>query len=289
MAKQYYSTIADVIRYTGIKYDNLGLTGKAEMESMIEGWLKQVASLINRNRGRNLLTDMNFGEKNMVDQGIEEWNEQTVEGVTIEIETDLDEFPPYGENLAINRIEIDSTVGANVLIASKAIETDYQDLSDAKMIMIKVRPYADCERGAIQLLLSSSLACGTIIKTMDFPEMINNEWKLCKFYLGSKTAYNSIKSIGLKLVDEVGGYLWVAEIEKLVLPEGIHNIAMRATANMVKLAYANRESPVIRIDDLDAKLIEDKILTSALKAELRLYYRKPEFGFNRVIGKIDEG
>lgn len=289
MAKQYYSTIADVIRYTGIKYDSLGLTGKTEMESMIEGWLKQVASLINRNRGRNLLTDMNFGEKNMVDQGIEEWNEQTVEGVTIEIETDPDEFPLYGENFAINRIEIDSTVGANVLIASKAIETDYQDLSDAKMIMIKVRPYADCEKGAIQLLLSSSLACGTIIKTIDFPEMIDNEWKLCKFYLGSKTAYNSIKSIGLKLVDEVGGYFWVAEIEKLVLPEGIHNIAMRATANMVKLAYANRESPVIRIDDLDAKLIEDRILTPALKAELRLYYRKPEFSFNRVIGKIDEG
>jgi len=287
MAKKYYSTIEDVIKYTGIKYDNLGLTGKTEMDTMIEGWLKQVASLMNRDRGRNLLTDLTFGEKIMIDQGMEKWDEQTVEGITIKIETDPDEFPKYGDNIAINRIEIDSTVGANTLIASKAIEEDYQDLSNAKIIMIKVRPYADCDKGAIQLLLSSSLACGDIIKTIDFPEMINNEWKLCKFYLGSKTEYNSIKSIGLKLIDEVGGYFWIADIQKLILPEGINNIAMRATANMVKLAYANRESPVIKIDDLDAKLIEDKILTAALKAELKLYSKKLKFNINRVIGKVD--
>jgi len=287
MAKQYYSTIEDVIRYTGIKYDNLGLAGKPEMETMIEGWLKQVASLMNRDRGRNLLTDLTFGEKIMVDQGVEEWDEQTVKGIIVKIETDHDEFPKYGDNIAINLIEIDSTVETNTLIASKAIEEDYQDLSDAKIIMIKVRPYADCDKGAIQLLLSSSPACGDIIKTIDFPEMIDNEWKLCKFYLGSKTAYNSIKSIGLKMVDDIGGYLWVADIQKLILPEGIHNIAMRATANMVKLAYANRESPVIKIEDLDAKLIEDKILTAALKAELKLYSKKFNFSINRVIGKID--
>ena len=288
MGNQYYSTVNDVIRYTGIKFSNLGLSGNKEMETMIEGWLKQVASLINRDRGRNLLTDLAFGEKKMVDQGVEEWDEQTVEGVTVEMETDQDELPQYDDIMAVNRIEISSIVGANVIIASKAIETDYQDLSDAKILMIKVRPYIDCEKGAIQLLLSTSLACETIIKTIDFPEMTDNEWKLCKFYLGSKAAYASIKSIGLKLVSEVGGYFWIADIKKLVFPEGIHNIAMRACANMVKLAYMNRESPVIRIDDWTTKMIEDKMLTDSLKKELGLYSKKPNFTFGRVVGKVDD-
>lgn len=288
MANQYYSTVSDVIKYTGISYDKLGLSGKTEMETMIGGWLEHVASLINRDRGRNLLTDLTFGEKKIVDQGVEEWDEQTVEGVTVEMETDPDELPQYDDMIAVNRIGISSIVGANVIIASKAIEDDYQNLSDAKILIIKVKPYADCEKGAIQLLLSSSTACGTIIKTMDFPEMNDNEWKLCKFYLGSKATYASIKSIGLRLVSEVGGYFWVADIEKLTMPEGINNIAMRACANMVKLAYMNRESPVIKIDDWNTKLIEDQILTSSLKKELSLYYKKPDFTFSRVVGKIDD-
>jgi len=288
MANQYYSTVEDVKKYTGISYDKLGLSGVEGMDTMIEGWLKQVASLINRDRGRNLLTDLTFGEKRIVDQGVEEWNELTVPGVTVEMETDPEELPQYEDIMAVNRIEISSTVEDDTVIASKAIETDYQDLSDAKIIMIKVKPYVDCEKGAIQLLLSSSLACQTIVKTIDFPEMYDNEWKLCKFYLGTKTAYTSIKSIGLKLVSSVGGYFWVADIEKTVIPEGIHNIAMRACANMVKLAYMNRESPVIKIDDWNTKLIEDQILTTSLKNELKLYRKKPNFTFGRVVGKIDD-
>lgn len=288
MANQYYSTVADVVKYTGISYDKLGLSGDSEMNTMIEGWLKHVASLINRDRGRNLITDLSFGEKSMVDQGIEEWNELTVEGVNVVSETDPEEMPKGEDTIAVNRIEISSTVKLGTIIASKEIEADYQGLDDAKIIMIKVKPYTDCKRGAIQLLLSSSTACGTIIKTIDFPEMYDNEWKLCRFYLGCKAAYASIKSIGLKLVNNIGGYLWIADIQKLVLPEGIHNIAMRACANMVKLAYMNRESPVIRIDDWTTKLVEDKILTDSLKKELGLYYRKPNFSFNRVVGMVDD-
>ena len=288
MANQYYSTIADVKKYSGISYDKLGLSGESEMDTMIEDWLKHVASLINRDRGRNLLTDLTFGEKRIVDQGVEEWNELTVDGITVELETDPEEFPKGEERIAVNIIEISSTVESNTIIASKAIETDYQNLSDAKIIMIKVKPYIDCERGAIQLLLSSSISCGTIVKTIDFPEMYDNEWKLCKFYLGNKAAYASIKSIGLKLVEDVGGYFWVADIEKLALPEGIHNIAMRACTNMIKLAYMNRESPVIRIDDWNTKMVEDKILTDSLKKELSLYYKKPEFSFSRVVGMVDD-
>ena len=284
MAKQYYSTVDDVIEYTGIKYSNLSLAGEKELKAMIEKWLIQVASLINRNRGRNLLTDLSFGDKIMVDQGIEPWDELTVEGVTIEIETDIEEFPQYEDKMAVNRIEIASTIEANTIIASKLIEEDYRNLSDAKIIIIKVKPYVDCDRGDIQLLLSGAVDCGDIKKTMDFPEMTGYEWKACRFYLGNNADLDDIKSIGIKLIDTVGGYFWISDIQKVKLPEGIHNIAMRVCGNMVKLAYANRESPVIRIEELDAKLIEDKILTSAIKTELRQYYKKPEFGFNQVGG-----
>ena len=284
MAKQYYSTIEEVIEYTGIKYSNLGLPGEKELKAMIEKWLIQVTSLINRNRGRNLLTDLTFGDKIMVDQGVEPWDELTVTGITIEIETDIEEFPQFDDKIAINRIEISSDVEKDTIIASKLIEEDYRNLSDAKIIIIKVKPYVDCDKGDIQLLLSDAINCGSIKKTMDFPEMIGYEWKACKFYLGNDADLNDIKSIGIKLIDTVGGYFWISDIQKVKLPEGIHNIAMRVCGNMVKLAYANRESPVIRIEELDAKLIEDKILTAAIKAELREYYKKPAFGFSRVKG-----
>lgn len=284
MADQFYSTVDEVIEYTGIKYSNLGLPGEKELKAMIEKWLKQVASLINRNRGRNLLTDLNFGDKIMVDQGVELWDELTIEGVIVAIETDTNELPQYDDKIAINRLEISSDAGIGIIIASKLIEEDYRDLSDAKIIIIKVKPYVDCDKGDIQLLLSKDIACGDIVKTMDFPEMIGYEWKACKFYLGNNADLNDIKSIGIKLIDKIGGYFWISDIQKVKLPEGIHNIAMRVCANMVKLAYANRESPVIRIEELDAKLIEDKILTAAIKAELREYYKKPAFGFSRVKG-----
>ena len=284
MGDLYYSTVEEVIKYTGIKYSNLGLPGEKELKAMIEKWLEQVASLVNRNRGRNLLTDLTFGDKIMVDQGVEGWNELTVEGVTVEIETDENEFPQFREMIAINRIEIASTVGANTIIASKLIEEDYRDLSNAKTLTITVKPYVDCDKGDIQLLLSGDIKCGNIKKTMDFPEMTENEWKACRFYLGRNADLNEIKSIGLKLIDTVGGYFWIADIQKLILPEGIHNIAMRVCANMVKLAYANRESPVIRLEEMDAKLIEDKIMTTPIKNELRTYYKKPEFGFHVVGG-----
>ena len=283
MAKQYYSTIDEVIEYTGIRYNKLGLPGEKELREMIEKWLKQVASIINRNRGRNLLTDLTFGDREMVDQGVEEWNELSVPGITIKIETDMSEYP-HGDNMAINLIEIASTVGAGTVIASKLIEEDYRDLSNAKVLMIKVKPYVDCDKGDIQLLLSEDTACGNIKKTMDFPEMTGNEWKLCRFYLGNNSELNSIKSIGLKLIDSVGGYFWIADIQKIILPEGIHNIAMRICGNMVKLAYVNRESPVIRIEEMDAKLVEDSILTKPLKEELQQYYKKANFLFSKVKG-----
>jgi hypothetical protein len=101
------------------------------------------------------------------------------------------------------------------------------------------------------------------------------------------TSLSSIKSIGIKQTN-IGNYLYVGNVYTKVIPEGIHNIAMRACANMVKLAYLNRESPVIRIEDLNATLVVDQILTPELKAELRMYAKKPNFNFSRVEGKINE-
>jgi hypothetical protein len=288
MANQYYSTVAAVIKNSGANYQKLGLSGKAELEEMIEEWLEQIYSMINRDRGGDLLNDLSFGEKKVVDYGVESWNELTVPGITVAIETDPEELPKYQESYAVNQIQIDNTiVGTGTIIASKEIEEGRRDLSNAKMLQIKVKPYVDTTAGDLQLLLSSAAECGTIIKTVDFPAMIDYEWKLVNIYLGNDSSLAEIKSIGLKLINSVGSYLWVADIRKVVMPKAIDNIAMRACTNMVKIAYATRESSTVGIEGLNATMFDSKVLTDSLKEELGAFYKKADFSFSTVKGKIN--
>ena len=61
-----YSSIEDVKRYTGVTYDKLGLSSEEELNSIIETYLKQVKSLIDQNRGRDLEYDLSFGERRLI-------------------------------------------------------------------------------------------------------------------------------------------------------------------------------------------------------------------------------
>jgi len=69
-----YSTVDDVINYTGIKYDTLGLSNKTELETMIETWLIQIKSLIDRDRKRDLEKDLDFGDKVTLVDAEKLWN-----------------------------------------------------------------------------------------------------------------------------------------------------------------------------------------------------------------------
>ncbi|MDY0374071.1 MAG: hypothetical protein WDA59_00530 [Methanofastidiosum sp.] len=276
MAKKlYYSDVDEVIKYTGVEYDKLGLGSEEELEELILKWLKQVTSLMNNNRNRNMITDLDFGDKVIIDYGVELWKALSG-GITASIITAKDEMPDY-YTYAINQIEIDSSV-TNMIIVERNIDSLFQDFSDAKILMIRVKPYLDLLAGDMQLILSNEEE----IRILDFPEMNKEEWKLCKFYLGCDDDLKEITKISIKVVNSIGSYLWISDVQKLVIPEGIINIAMRACANMVKLAYANRESPVIRIEDLNATLLNDEILTDSLKKELKQWPAKPSFRFMRV-------
>ncbi len=283
--KLYYSTVEEVIKYTGADYEKLGLDSKPALEDLILKWLGEVASLINANRSRDMITDLTFGDKKLIDYGVELWNAIEVEGVEVSIDTDREEFPDY-DTFAINKVEIESTVVGGTVITGRDIDTLLQDFSDAKLLMIRVKPYTETEKGDLQLILYGGENSDTELKVIDFPEMETEEWKLCRFFLGCNDSLNGVKRIGIKMIEPISE-LWISDVQNLIIPEGITNIAMRACANMVKLAYANRESPVIRIDEMDAKLLKDEVLTDPLKRELRQYGAKPSFRFMRVESSDD--
>jgi hypothetical protein len=280
---EYYSTVEDVIKYSGVNYEHLGFASESKLETLVGNYLKQVKSLIDRNRGRDLIRDLDFGDKVILANAEKKW---TGVNCTVKITT-LDTYetnimPYYGDVYAVNEWTITDT---GELIAYTAVN---EDLSKAKTLDLDVMSYdRDLENGELKIVLSDDEECSNIIKTIDLPLLYQYEWKKCRSYLGMDTSLSNIKSIGIKQTN-IGNYLYVGNVYTKVIPEGIHNIAMRACANMVKLAYLNRESPVIRIEDLNATLVVDQILTPELKAELRMYAKKPNFNFSRVEGKINE-
>jgi hypothetical protein len=60
------------------------------------------------------------------------------------------------------------------------------------------------------------------------------------------------------------------------IPAGIHNIALRAAANMASIALLRRETTVQRIDVVQ-RLKGDEIFTPALLRDLSQYPAKPRF------------
>lgn len=96
-----------------------------------------------------------------------------------------------------------------------------------------------------------------------------------------------------KLFDIIGE--WLEEVTDLInqdrnrdyrleetIPPGIHNIAKRMVANMVAQAVLRRDTPLVKIDDFNVQMVEDKIFTDAIKADLSRYPAKAKFKITRV-------
>lgn len=66
------------------------------------------------------------------------------------------------------------------------------------------------------------------------------------------------------------------------IPAGIHNIALRIMSNMVAMAVLRRETPIVRVDDFNIKMVEDRIFTTAIKDDLKRYPKKPAFRLMRA-------
>jgi hypothetical protein len=280
---RYYSTVEEVKNYTGTKYNDLALNSDTNLNTLIEGYLTQIKSLIDRNRGRDLAKDLDFGDKIMLVNAEKPWTGNKCSVSIAERDIYETEIIPDGV-FAVNQFILQTTV-SNDIIAYSEID---EDLSKAKTLDMDIMSYdRDLERGDLQMVLSDDVNCSNIIKAIDLPLMYEYEWKKVRGYLGLDEDLDSVKSVGIRMVNNVGSYLYVGNVYTRVIPEGIHNIAMRACANMIKLAYANRESPVITIEDMNAQLIKDEILTTELRKELSFYGRKPNFSFGVVAGKIN--
>lgn len=265
---KYYSTVQEVRNYTGTKYDDLALNSDTDLNTLIENYLKQIKSLIDQNRGRDLEKDLNFGDKNIIVPAEKQWSG---EGEQI---YDKDLFPK-GDYLCVNYITLSEDDEIKSIID--------EDLSKAKVIGLIINPNDNLSSGDLQIKLYTDSSGTTEKKSINLRAVDGWEWVRCVHYLNDLTLA-SIKCIGIKATTDITLYL--AEVYVLELPQGIHNIAMRACANMVKLAYANRESPVITIDDMNAQLIKDEILTPELRKELSIYKKKANFGIGIVEGKI---
>lgn len=280
---RYYSTVEEVKNYTGTKYNDLALNSDTDLNTLIEGYLTQIKSLIDRNRGRDLAKDLDFGDKLMLVNAEKPWTGKKCSVSIAERDIYETEIIPDGV-FAVNQFTLQTTV-SNDIIAYSEID---EDLSKAKTLDMDIMSYdRDLERGDLQMVLSDDVNCSNIIKAIDLPLMYEYEWKKVRGYLGLDEDLDSVKSVGIRMVNNVGSYLYVGNVYTKIIPEGIHNIAMRACANMIKLAYANRESPVITIEDMNAQLIKDEILTTELRKELSFYGRKPNFSFGVVAGKIN--
>lgn len=268
----FYSSVKDVIKFTGVSYDKLGLNSQPDLESLIEDWLEYITSLINRNRGRDLYRDLNFGDHEYLVHAEEQWD-----GDDVVLETDRDEYPKGVNVSSINKISPSSTG----IIATKTLS---EDLSTAKILEIYLKPYVEMDYGEMSILLYNN---NVVLKTLQCSEIDEYEWRLCQFFLGSDSSLSSVDKIAIS-VSVNPTYLWVGDVNKIVMPKAIDKIAMRACANLINLAYVNRESPTITIDNMTSKFPEDNILTESIKEELKQFPKKSRISIGRVVGKYDD-
>lgn len=66
----------------------------------------------------------------------------------------------------------------------------------------------------------------------------------------------------------------VEDGERDKIPPGIHHIALRIAANMVAVANMRRQTPIVKIDDFQVDMVEDKVFTKNIRRDLKLYPRK---------------
>lgn len=67
------------------------------------------------------------------------------------------------------------------------------------------------------------------------------------------------------------------------IPAALNNIALRMAANMVAQATLRRETPIVRVDDFNVNMVEDAVLTNAIKQDLRRFLARPRFRFFPVL------
>jgi hypothetical protein len=73
-------------------------------------------------------------------------------------------------------------------------------------------------------------------------------------------------------------------------PAGLIRIAEMAAADLCGIAIQRRDTPIVRVDDFNIKMVESQLLTTARKADLQLYAekRRPTINIFRINTGDDE-
>jgi len=67
---QFYSNADEVIQYTGVQPQDLGLESYEGLNRVIEGWLVQIKDIIDKDRNRDYHQEMEEGKRTEVPPGI---------------------------------------------------------------------------------------------------------------------------------------------------------------------------------------------------------------------------
>ena len=86
-----------------------------------------------------------------------------------------------------------------------------------------------------------------------------------------------------KLNEIVSG--WISQSEDLIntytnrnytdenVRDAVRNVCLRLTSNMVKLAIANRDSPIIKVNDWTIATVPDEVFSEKLKDDLKPFIK----------------
>lgn len=74
--------------------------------------------------------------------------------------------------------------------------------------------------------------------------------------------------------------------------DAVKNICLRLTSNMVKLAIANRDSPIIKVNDWTIATVPDEVFSEKLKHDLKPFIKdssndKDSIGILAITGSDD--
>lgn len=72
------------------------------------------------------------------------------------------------------------------------------------------------------------------------------------------------------------------------IPKGIHSIARRACINMTIYALQSQRSPVVRVGDWSIRMIEERVFTPSILADLHKFPAKPLFRIYRIKGETED-
>lgn len=70
--------------------------------------------------------------------------------------------------------------------------------------------------------------------------------------------------------------------QEATVPPGINNIALRLVANMVAQAQFRRETPIVRVDDFNVQMVEDRVFTDGIRRDLARYPFKSQMRMVRM-------